>query len=153
MSTKHLYIYTRNNTFGENMRVAIVSRHKDTISLLKTMFDPVYDKIDVFEHIEDPEQLDNYDVIAGNIPLSMFLRTRATHLILVSLNIPRELRGKELSLNELKKYAEFVAIYKNMEFEKWYPEKKAKAVANVDMLLVDDIKLVINEIRIRVEGT
>jgi len=134
------------------MRVAIVSRHKDTISLLKTMFDPAYDKIDVFEHIEDPKQLDNYDVIAGNIPLSMFLRTRATHLILVSLNVPKELKGKELSLNELKKYAEFVAIYKNIEFDKWYPEKKAKAVANVDMLLVDDIKLVINEIRTRVEG-
>jgi len=134
------------------MRVAIVSRHKDTRFLLKTLFDPVHDKVDEIEHVDDPKQLDNYDVVAGNIPLSMFLRTRASNLILVSLNIPKELRGKELSLNELKKYAEFVAIYKWMEFEKWYPEKKAKAVANVDMLLVDDIKLVINEIRTRVEG-
>ena len=134
------------------MKVAIVSRHKDTVKLLKCLFHPVHDKIDEIEHVEDPKQLDNYDVIAGNIPLSLFLRTEAKHLILVSLNIPRELRGKELSLNELKKYAEFVAIYKNMEFEKWYPEKKAKAVANVDMLLVDDIKLVINEIRTQVEG-
>jgi len=129
------------------MRVAIVSRHKDTISMLKSQFDQVYDQIDVIEHLEDPKQLDGYDLLVGNIPLSMFLKTKTRCLILVSLNIPRELRGRELNHEELRKYAEFVVVYKT----EWYPRGRGKGIAKVCMCLVDNLKLAIGGVRLVLE--
>jgi len=94
------------------MRVAIVSRHPATIEFLKKIFEDKGFEIDVIEHVDDPRELDEYSVVAGNIPLSMMLKTTCQIFMLLSLNIPREFRGKELGYEEAKKYAEFIIIEK-----------------------------------------
>ena len=90
------------------MRVAIVSRHESTIKFVKVMFKDAT----VFEHISDVDMLKDFDLIIGNLPLPLVakLKEMGKRFVMISLNIPRELRGKELTLDELKKYAEMIEI-------------------------------------------
>lgn len=90
------------------MRVAIVSRHKSTIDFVKAMFRDVT----VLEHVNDIEELKDFDLIVGNLPLPMVaeIKRMGKRFVMVSLNIPKELRGKELTLEELHKFAELIEV-------------------------------------------
>lgn len=98
---------------SKTKKVLIVSRHKSTIQLLKQILQPIDIDVDVVEHIDNPEILAKYPIVIGNLPLSMYARLpepKRPELFLVSLEIPRELRGRELGIEELKKYVTITAV-------------------------------------------
>ena len=97
------------------MKVVIVSRHKGTIDYLKKR----YPNAEVVNHIDDPKKFKD-SLIIGNLPLHMVsevLKNR-NRFVMVSLDIPRELRGKELNESELKEYIKLYEI-KKLELEEF----------------------------------
>ena len=89
--------------------VVIVSRHKSTVEYLKTIFG----NAEVVDHLtpEDIEKIKG-KIVVGNLPIDMIaeLLKNGNRFVLVTLNVPRELRGKELSLKEVKKYCKLYEI-------------------------------------------
>lgn len=85
-----------------------MSRHKGTIDYFREKLGD----IDVKEHVNSLEELIDYDVIIGNLPITAIalLKEMGKRFILISLEVPRELRGKELSKEELEKYMKLVEI-------------------------------------------
>jgi len=93
------------------MEVVIVSQHESTIKLLKTVFP----EAKVVSHINSPEDIPSGSLVIGNLPIHMvseLINNRGCRFVLVSLDIPPELRGKELGEEELKKYMKLVEISK-----------------------------------------
>ena len=118
------------------MRVLIVSRHKSTQNLLKKLFSKYTNDIKIVDHLLSPSDIDS-DVIAGNIPISMFINSRARFYVSVSLELPRELRGKELDESELEKYLSF-AVY-----EKIYTRREINSIiSNMILYLSHDPKII-----------
>ena len=90
------------------MKVAIVSRHKSTVELVRERFRDV----EVFEHVSDIDALKGFDLVIGNLPLHMVaeLKEAGVRYVMVSLELPRELRGRELNIEELRKFVKFVEV-------------------------------------------
>jgi len=88
--------------------VVVVSRHEGTIKLLKKHFPDA----EVIDHLNDVSEIPKGSLVIGNLPLPMIeeILKRGSRFVIVSLNIPRELRGKELTEEELKKFAEFIEV-------------------------------------------
>jgi len=97
------------------MKVVIVSRHKGTIDYLKKR----YPNAEVVNHIDDPKKFKD-SLIIGNLPLHMVSEVlkNGNRFVMVSLDIPRELRGKELNESELKEYIKLYEI-KKLELEEF----------------------------------
>ena len=129
------------------MKAIIVSRHKSTQDLLSLILRRNGFQFDVLDHVSDPEVLDQYTIVLGNIPLSMFLRSKIGFYVAISLTIPKELRGKELGYKELLKYAEFVGFKKNIVFSDWAPREMAKAVVDAEILLIDNIDAFLKQVK------
>ena len=89
------------------MRVVIVSRHPATVKYLKN----IWPEAEVVDHITDPGKYRNC-LLVGNLPLPMVaeLLRNGNRFVMVSLNVPKELRGKELGEEELKKYVKLYEI-------------------------------------------
>jgi len=98
--------------FGKN--IVVVSRHKGTIDYLKSKLGDVQ----VIEHLTSVEQIPKNSVVIGNLPINMIEEVikRGNEFILVTLDIPKELRGKDLDVNEVKKYVKFYKV-KKLELE------------------------------------
>ena len=92
------------------MEVVIVSRHPATVNYLKTVFP----EAKVVSHISSIDEIPNGSLVIGNLPIHMIaeLIKKGCRFVLVSLEIPRELRGKELSESELRKYMKLLEISK-----------------------------------------
>lgn len=93
------------------MRVLIVSRHKSTVELLMQMFQGRAESIRVTDHLNDISEI-NEDLVVGNLPIEMIEQVLAAgkRFVLVSLNVPRELRGQELDIEQLKQYMKLKEI-------------------------------------------
>jgi len=96
--------------------IVIVSRHPATIEFLKEKLP----NAKVIEHLNGPDDISFGALVFGNLPLHMVeqLLQKGCRFIMVSLNIPRELRGKELSREELEKYIELYEI-RRLKLEKF----------------------------------
>ena len=94
-------------------KVVIVSRHPATVNLLKSRFP----EAEVVSHMTEDNIPENALVI-GNLPIEMIAKVleKGNRFVSVVLNIPPEMRGKELSEEELKKFAKFVEV-KKLELE------------------------------------
>ncbi len=89
--------------------VVIVSRHPATINYLKTVF-PV---AKVVSHVSSLDEIPTGALVIGNLPIHLIdklINERGCRFVLVSLDIPQELRGKELNEQELKKYMRLFEI-------------------------------------------
>ena len=97
------------------MKVVIVSRHKGTIDYLKKR----YPNAEVVNHIDDPKKFKD-SLIIGNLPLHMVseILRNGNRFVLLTLNVPQELRGKELGEEELKRYAKLYEI-KELKLEEF----------------------------------
>ena len=93
----------------------VVSRHRGTIEYVKMFFPDA----EVIEHLTDVNDIPRGSIVIGNLPITLINRIleRGCRFIYVSLNIPKEMRGRELSIEELDKYIEFIEI-KRLELEK-----------------------------------
>jgi len=97
------------------MKVVIVSRHEGTIDYLKKR----YPNAEVVNHIDDPKKFKD-SLIIGNLPINIIdtLLKNGNRFVLLTLNVPQELRGKELGEEELKRYAKFYEVRK-LELEEF----------------------------------
>ena len=97
------------------MKVVIVSRHESTIDYLKKR----YPNAEVVNHIDDPKKFKD-SLIIGNLPLHMVseILRNGNRFVLLTLNVPQELRGKELGEEELKRYAKLYEI-KELKLEEF----------------------------------
>ncbi|MCD6450307.1 MAG: hypothetical protein J7L34_07360 [Thermotogaceae bacterium] len=86
----------------------IVTRHQALLRLLQELR-IVTNDTQVVTHIESAEMLED-KVVVGNLPLN--LAANCKEVWSPVLNVPKELRGKELSFEELKKYFLGLARFK-----------------------------------------
>ena len=83
----------------------IVTRHKALEEVLR----PIYPNVEVKTHISNPEEVKNKKVI-GILPLHLACLTE--FIVTPTLNIPKELRGKELDVSTMVEYLEGFDIFK-----------------------------------------
>jgi len=91
--------------------VVIVSRHPATINYLKTVFP----KAKVISHLSNVDEVPSGSLVIGNLPIELvdkLINERGCRFISVVLNVPPELRGKELGEEELRKYMKLLEIKK-----------------------------------------
>jgi len=123
----------------KGIKALIVSRHKSTTELLKGLLEKHGIPYDVIDHIDDPNILKDYYIVLGNLPITIFEKVQVPYYIQVSLNIPKELRGKELGIEELKKYIRYVVFQHIITFKDWYPRDAYSGVVEYDIWFVKDI--------------
>ena len=128
------------------MKALIVSRHKSTIELLSKLLGKHGIPFDVKDHV-DVRDLENYDIVVGNLPLTYIITSAIPYYIQVVLEVPRELRGKELGYDELMKYYRFLVYEHLITFHDWSPKDKAIAVAEFDIWVVKNIDVALEEIK------
>jgi len=94
--------------------VIIVSRHKGTIDYFKSKLGDVQ----VIEHLTSVEQIPENSVVMGNLPINLIedIIKRGHDFILVTLNVPKELRGQDLDVKDVKKYIKLYKV-KKLELE------------------------------------
>ena len=87
------------------MKVYLISRHKGTIEYFKERIPD----IEVIEHLDDINAIEDNSTIYGNLPINLIeklVNEKNCRFILVTLNVPKELRGQELTKEQLEKYME-----------------------------------------------
>ena len=86
----------------------VVTRHESLIEYLKEIKVIQDGDFQLISHatLEDVEGKD----IIGVLPIS--LASHANTITEIPLNVPMELRGQELSLDQVRKYAGEIAVYK-----------------------------------------
>jgi len=120
--------------------LVIVSRHELTRALLRSLAPALTTKLlpapgliwnDIIELDHLDERAIQYFVknmarnryfFVGNFPLELILKLYKTFgnpVTVVSLNLPRELRGKELGLKELMRYAKLFTIWDIKAAQTW----------------------------------
>jgi len=128
------------------VKALIVSRHKSTVEFLSKLLGRHSIEFDVRDHVS-VEDLKGYPLVLGNIPVSMIVESEVPFYIQVNLEIPRELRGKELSHEELSRHCKFVVFEHLITFDDWAPRDKAVAVAEYDIWIVKDIHTALEEVK------
>jgi len=96
-------------------KVYIVSRHASTVEVLRELFKDSNTEVIVRDHINDINEIEDNSIVIGNMPLELMSQLKNNKnctVFIVSLNIPRELRGKELSKEELLKYMKIYEVTK-----------------------------------------
>ncbi len=76
----------------------VIARHPGLVDFLREK-NVLADNVEVISHVEDPSVLDDRHV-AGVLPLN--LAARCASVLIVALDMPPALRGKELSAEEMK---------------------------------------------------
>lgn len=100
-------------------RVVIASRHQDSIAYIRE-YCSIHDLevVGIVSHLEHLEELPKCDMVIGNLPLTTvaLLNSSGIQYGAFSLIVPKELRGAELSLVQIRsltpKIIEFEAIEK-----------------------------------------
>jgi len=98
---------------GDNLTLFIISRHKATQEFLTELLGKWEDNVIILEHLDDIKQIPLMAKVAGNLPINMIaelVNKRRCTFYYVSLEVPKELRGKELDFETLKKYAKIYKI-------------------------------------------
>jgi len=93
-------------TIKVDSKKVIISRHKATIEWLQSKFG---NDIPVIEHLSDPEMIRN-KIVIGNIPIH--LAVNAKEVWNVSIDLPPELRGKDLREEQFLKLNPRIEKYK-----------------------------------------
>jgi len=86
-----------------------VSRHQSTIKLLKQ----IWPEAKVINHLENINEIPAGSLVIGNLPLTIvnkLINERGCRYVQVTLEVPPNLRGKELNEQELKKYMKLIEI-------------------------------------------
>ena len=81
----------------------IVTRHQALVKYLLRYILPEIDGARALPHVENPNQIEGKHVI-GNLPLHLAAHARS--ITIIPLILPPQLRGAELSVEEVTKYAE-----------------------------------------------
>ena len=99
--------------------VLIVSRHPATVRFIKSLFPSDFFEVKTVEHIDKPEEVKE-GIVVGNLPLPLIakLLKNGKKFIYVNMEIPQELRGKELDDEEVKKYITLYDV-NSIELERW----------------------------------
>lgn len=95
------------------MTLYIVSRHPTTVDFLSEILGKWEDNIIVMDHLDSTDSIPLGAKVAGNLPLTMIaelVNKRRCTFYYVSVEIQREMRGKELDFETLKKYAKIYKI-------------------------------------------
>ena len=102
--------------------VLIISRHPATIRFIKSLFPSDFFEVRIAEHIDKPEEVKE-GIVVGNLPLPLIAKLikDGKKFIYISMEIPQELRGKELNDEQVRKYICLYDVNK-VELEKW-PEE------------------------------
>jgi len=96
----------------------VVTRHPALLEYLREL-GMVGEDCEVLTHVSSPEQIRGKEVI-GVLPLR--LAAEAFSVVEVPLDLPPELRGKELSLEELRRYAGAPKRYRVRAIDPHCPE-------------------------------
>ncbi len=92
----------------EMIDTVVVTRHKGLVTyLIEERL--VSTDVEVLDHVDHPSQIKGKNVI-GILPLSLAIH--ANTVMDIPLNIPKEMRGKELSAEEVRQYAGPPCTYK-----------------------------------------
>jgi len=86
--------------------VVVISRHKATVEWIRERYDNIEK---VLDHIKSPDDI-NGEIVIGNIPLH--LAYKAKEIWNVSIDLPPELRGKDLSREQFLKLNPRIEKYK-----------------------------------------
>lgn len=91
--------------------IYVISRHKSTIDYIIDRFGRNKDVV-ILEHLKDASEIPEGSEVFGNLPIEMIAKLieRGCVFHVVSLEIPKELRGKELGIDEIRKYAKIIRI-------------------------------------------
>ncbi len=95
------------------MTLFIISRHLATIDFLVEVLGKWEDNVVILEHLDDVNRIPMMAKVAGNLPIHMIadlVNKRRCTFYYVSIDVPKELRGKELDIEDLKKYAKIFEI-------------------------------------------
>ena len=91
----------------------IVTRHQALVEYLRCKNAVAVD-VEVIAHITSPEQVAG-KVVAGVLPLH--LAAAAEAIVNVQLNLPPDLRGVELTLEQVEQYAAGIQAYRVEELD------------------------------------
>ena len=91
----------------------IVTRHQALVEYLRRKNAVAVD-VEVIAHITSPEQVAG-KVVAGVLPLH--LAAAAEAIVNVQLNLPPDLRGVELTLEQVEQYAAGIQAYRVEELD------------------------------------
>lgn len=90
------------------MEKIVVTRHEALVSYLKEIEVIKDGEFQLITHAT-PKDIEGKDVI-GVLPIA--LASLCNSITEVPLNIPLELRGKELSIEDIRKYAGEISVYR-----------------------------------------
>ena len=96
------------------MKVLIVTRHTATVEWIKSTLLPS-DEVSVVAHYA-PGMEDSFDYVVGILPMNyvadMYVRNPKIRYYQVSMEVPEEFRGKELTIEQMDKFhASLVPYY------------------------------------------
>lgn len=107
------------------MKKIVITRHNALIEYLLSIgmiHNDAYDNpldYEIIPHVEYPADIRDKDVI-GVLPLWMAALTRT--MTVVDMQLPKELYGKDLSLEQMKKYIKGISTYRFFEVDKAVPD-------------------------------
>lgn len=100
-------------------RVVIASRHQDSVAFIRELCASLnFEVVDVVPHLQKLDDLPKCDIVIGNLPLYTIAQLNRIGIRYgaLSLTIPSELRGTELTLAQIRsldpKIIEFEAFEK-----------------------------------------
>ena len=90
------------------MGTVIVSKHSATVKYLLNLFPDA----DVIDHIDSVSGIPSGATVIGNLPVSIIdqLLKRGCTVYITVMHVPRELRGKELTLEDVARYIEIYQV-------------------------------------------
>lgn len=91
-----------NNAFQNSASSIVVTRHSSLVTYLKEL-NLVPSNVDVLAHVDNPAQILGRRVF-GVLPLN--LARFASQVVEIPLAMPAELRGKELTLEQMRQFAQ-----------------------------------------------
>ena len=92
------------------MKKLVISRHKAFVKLCLDKKLVKAGEFEVISHISNPDMLDNRDIITSGLPLN--LAARCNSITTIILNLPVNLRGKELTIDTMIRYLGSIETFK-----------------------------------------
>ena len=89
------------------MRKIVITRHKALIAYLKEI-GIIDDNAIIYDHIDDPSVLEGSHVY-GVLPNHLACKSKS--LTEIPISIPKELRGQELSIEQIREFAQEPVTY------------------------------------------
>ena len=88
--------------------VVVVSRHDAFVEFLKS-FGILHGNEKVISHVSSPDEIAGKIVISSGMPL--WLSAMAKCMVVVSMDIPFQMRGKELSVDDMKRFFKRIDVF------------------------------------------